>query len=292
MRIGVNGVLVSQTGELLLIQRNDTRSFALPGGTLDPGELPTDGAAREVREETGLIVLPVRLVSLHYWEFAPYKHLSFVFRCLLRGGEVTPSEESPHVGFYSPQKLPWLMDKVSKERIEIATTHAGGPVVMSEQEVGTIIKISTFFLRKIVYPYYDWRRARRNESTYVEPSTWEVSVFIVVQNENEEVLLCQDDRWRLPGGLANDDEPPWETAVSLAKAQTNLNIQIANLKSVYITKREAQMTLIFFASANNDGQNWFNLNDLPQDMPSNHNTFIKHTYLPGDETRFYYLGNE
>ena len=289
MRIGVIGIHTSQNGEILLIQRNDTRTFAPPGGTLDVGELPTEGVAREVREETGLIVLPVRLVSLHYWEFAPYKHLSFVFRCLLRGGDVTPSKESPHVGFYKTQKLPKPMDALSQERIQIATTHSGGPVVIREQKVDTVIKIGTFFLRKIVYPYYDWRRSRRGEAAYIEPTSWEVSVFVVVQNESGDALLCQADGWRLPGGIAKDDVPPWETAVSLTKTQTNHQIQIENLKSVYITKDVAKMTLIFTASTSHADGHWINSNDLPKRIDPRHQTFIKNARLPGDETGFYYL---
>ncbi len=52
MFIGTNGIVVDNKGHVLLIRRDDTRTWALPGGALEPGELPTNGAAREVREET------------------------------------------------------------------------------------------------------------------------------------------------------------------------------------------------------------------------------------------------
>ena len=41
-------------GELLLGKRRDVGLWTLPGGGLDPGELPADGARRELLEETGL----------------------------------------------------------------------------------------------------------------------------------------------------------------------------------------------------------------------------------------------
>ena len=289
MRIGASGILVSQTGELLLIQRNDTRTFSYPGGTVDAGELPTDAAVREVREETGLIVLPVRLVGLNFREFPPYTYLNFTFRCLMRGGEVTPSPESPHVGFYHTNNLPRPMASFSRRRIETALKHAGGPVVMDFQKTEWDARIGNFLLQKIIYPYYNWRRARRNEPDYIEPVNWDVSLFVVVQNENGEVLLCQNDGWCLPGGVAPDKVAPWETAVSHTKAQTNLEIQIENIKSVYITKDAPEMTLIFTASTKATEGDWFKVDELPENTALNHQQFIKNASLPGDETGFYYL---
>ena len=46
MNVGTNGILVDQHGNVLLIKRNDTRTYAPPGGAVDAGELPPEAAAR------------------------------------------------------------------------------------------------------------------------------------------------------------------------------------------------------------------------------------------------------
>lgn len=41
---------------LLMVERGDGRGWAVPGGAIDPGESPLDASARELAEETGLVV--------------------------------------------------------------------------------------------------------------------------------------------------------------------------------------------------------------------------------------------
>jgi len=61
----VGGVVIG-AGRLLLVQRGQAPSLGLwsiPGGRLEPGETTEAGCAREVLEETGLVVQVGRLVG-------------------------------------------------------------------------------------------------------------------------------------------------------------------------------------------------------------------------------------
>jgi 8-oxo-dGTP diphosphatase len=64
--VGV-GAVVEQEGRVLLVRRGREPlkgHWTLPGGVLEVGESLTEGVAREVMEETGLVVETVELVEL------------------------------------------------------------------------------------------------------------------------------------------------------------------------------------------------------------------------------------
>ena len=71
MKIGTSAIVMNHAGELLVIQRDDTRTWAAPGGLLERGEEPLTGIARVEEEETGLMVWRARLVGLHFRPIVP-----------------------------------------------------------------------------------------------------------------------------------------------------------------------------------------------------------------------------
>lgn len=60
---GVGAVVLDGEGRVLLGQRSDNAQWAIITGMLEPGEEPAAGGAREVLEETGVIVHVERLVA-------------------------------------------------------------------------------------------------------------------------------------------------------------------------------------------------------------------------------------
>jgi len=64
--VGVGAVVVKQ-GRVLLVQRGTEPAkgkWSIPGGLIDVGESLREAVAREVREETGLLVEPLELIEL------------------------------------------------------------------------------------------------------------------------------------------------------------------------------------------------------------------------------------
>src|SRR5205809_461558 len=53
---GVHAIVRNTNGEILITRRSDDGQWDLPGGAVDPGEVPAESVRREVKEETGLEV--------------------------------------------------------------------------------------------------------------------------------------------------------------------------------------------------------------------------------------------
>ncbi len=257
MRIGTNGIVVNEFGQVLLIQRDDSRTFAPPGGALEADELPTDGVTREVREETGLIVLPVRLVGMYFWPHKPEGFLAFVFRCLQRGGELKTSAESLQVGFYPPNSLPNRMAASHFERVMDGLKHQGGPPRWGVHPLTWQTRLGRFLLNHVVYRWKDVSRRFRGESPYQSPPSYQTAAFVVLQNPAGEVVwVKQGEQWTLPGGDGQTMEPPWETAVRHTTRLTGYTPTLTNLTGVYLHKGQQCMTFVFTA-------NWPIQTDVP-----------------------------
>jgi 8-oxo-dGTP pyrophosphatase MutT (NUDIX family) len=105
-----SAIVPDENGCILLQRRSDNGFWALPGGAMDVGETIGDAAVREVKEETGLDVIPEYIIGIytnpkHVVAFSDgevRQEFSLCFACKLVGGEIQVSEESFEVAFFSP----------------------------------------------------------------------------------------------------------------------------------------------------------------------------------------------
>lgn len=71
--VGAIGIVRDAADRMLMIRRADDGSWGFPGGYLDLGENAASAVIREVQEETGVDVQPVRLLGVHAepepWEY-------------------------------------------------------------------------------------------------------------------------------------------------------------------------------------------------------------------------------
>jgi ADP-ribose pyrophosphatase YjhB (NUDIX family) len=126
IRPGVAAVIFDGA-RILLQRRDDNRWWGLPGGGVEPGESVRAAIVREVREETGLDVEPLRLIGVYsdpanhqiitYPDGNVIHYVSSVFECAVRGGTLTCCEESLELDWFAPDALPDDTLPISRIRI-------------------------------------------------------------------------------------------------------------------------------------------------------------------------------
>jgi 8-oxo-dGTP pyrophosphatase MutT (NUDIX family) len=122
------GAVFDSDGRVLLGRRSDTGNWALPGGIIDPGEEPADAAIREIFEETGVIAVPERLVSVSaaapitYRNGDQVQYLDHTFRCRAAGGDARVNDsESVEVGWFPLGALPPVSERTLR-LLQLATS--------------------------------------------------------------------------------------------------------------------------------------------------------------------------
>jgi 8-oxo-dGTP pyrophosphatase MutT (NUDIX family) len=112
---GVAAVIVNDRGEVLLQRRSDDGRWGLPGGAMEPGEEPAETLVREVLEETGLEVVPERIVGVYsgpdflvrYGNGDEAVIVSITFACRPgRGEPQVNDDESLEIRYFALDALP------------------------------------------------------------------------------------------------------------------------------------------------------------------------------------------
>jgi drug/metabolite transporter (DMT)-like permease/ADP-ribose pyrophosphatase YjhB (NUDIX family) len=101
--IGVFTVIFDPQGRVLLCHRRDLDLWNLPGGGMQPGELPTEAAIRETREETGLRVEIERLTGVY--SKPRNNDLVFTFTARITAGSLTLNAEADQLEYF-PTRWP------------------------------------------------------------------------------------------------------------------------------------------------------------------------------------------
>ncbi|MFD0783378.1 NUDIX domain-containing protein [Micromonospora azadirachtae] len=110
----VSAVVRNDAGELLLGKRADDGRWSVVSGIVEPGEQPATAVTREVREETGLEVEPIRLSSVvshphTYPNGDRCEYLNLGFECRVLDGDARVNDdESEAVEWFAPDRLPAL----------------------------------------------------------------------------------------------------------------------------------------------------------------------------------------
>ena len=117
-KCAVATIVGNEKGEILLVQRSDSGIWLYPTGWADVGYSPSEVAVKEVREETGIEVEPVRLVAVidgMRRGFTAVPLYSLVFYCRVVGGTLKAHPlECRDVGWFSRDALPSPMARADQ----------------------------------------------------------------------------------------------------------------------------------------------------------------------------------
>ncbi|HEV8051324.1 MAG TPA: NUDIX domain-containing protein [Parachlamydiaceae bacterium] len=141
----VAGVIFNaDRSEVLLIKRRDVNIWVIPGGGVDPGEVPEAAMVREFAEETGLTVVIKRQVAL----FTPINRLtnySYLFECSILKGELTLGDETQGIGFFPLTNLPDPLFFLHKDWIYEAKNSMNGIIQKPLSQI-TYCNLFKYFL--------------------------------------------------------------------------------------------------------------------------------------------------
>lgn len=126
--VSVTGVVMRGDGQVLVIKRADDGRWVPPGGVLELDETPEQGVVREVFEETGVEVKPVRLIGV-------YKNMklgvvSLAFLCEPVGGTLRRSDEATVAAWVTPE-----------EAVEAAPEARGVRIADALREDGPFVRV-------------------------------------------------------------------------------------------------------------------------------------------------------
>ena len=109
-KLAVGAVVGNENGELLLVKRADSGVWLYPTGWADVGYSASEAVVKEVREETGIVAEPLRLIAVLdglRLGFTRIPLYSLVFHCRTLGGELEAHPlECADVGWFAEDALP------------------------------------------------------------------------------------------------------------------------------------------------------------------------------------------
>jgi ADP-ribose pyrophosphatase YjhB (NUDIX family) len=131
-KVDVRGV-VFKDGKILMVKEEIDNKWSLPGGWADVGLTPAEVTEKEVKEESGLDVKPIRLLAVldkkkHPHPPSPYHIYKIFIQCEIIGGEAHSGLETSEVGFFDRNNLPELsIDRITESQMKMLFEYLDNP---------------------------------------------------------------------------------------------------------------------------------------------------------------------
>lgn len=126
-----------EAGRILLMQRTDNGAWHIPGGFMELGESVTETVVREVQEETGLVVEPIRLIGIYsglenqftYPNGDAIQGCATFFECRVTGGHLrAQASEVSALDYFLLDALPESLTPRWRPRLIEAAANLPGAV--------------------------------------------------------------------------------------------------------------------------------------------------------------------
>ncbi|MEZ4737752.1 MAG: NUDIX domain-containing protein, partial [Caldilineaceae bacterium] len=233
----VTVVCRDEEGRVLLAKHRDHDQWALPGGSIDPGETPADAAVREVWEETGLQVDLTHVIGVYggpafcvtYPNGDQIASVDTVFTCRIIGGKPrADGEEILDLRYFSQPELdtlalpPWMEVICADLFSDDSRTHFQAPTWTPPAD-GKRKGGASDYVRNL--------RRQIGHDLLLMPS-----VFALVLDRQGNVLLQQradNGRWSAPGGGMDPYESPSDAVVREVWEETGLLVEPVRILGVY-----------------------------------------------------------
>ncbi len=120
LQLAASALIRDDQGNVLLGRRTDLHLWAPPSGVVQLGETPAHTIIREVKEETGLEIEPVKLIGLYggpefEWTYAngdQAQIISAFFECRIESGTLKADKsEFLELRYFPPTAMPSLMPR-------------------------------------------------------------------------------------------------------------------------------------------------------------------------------------
>jgi len=100
--------MIDRDERVVLLKRDlepQRSRWVLPGGYVDRGETVKDAAAREAKEECGLVVEPQRLLGVY--SYPGNIHVVIVYVSTYIAGDLSAGDETQEAAWFSEEEIPW-----------------------------------------------------------------------------------------------------------------------------------------------------------------------------------------
>ncbi len=128
-KVDIRGLAISKDKKILLVKESVDEKWSLPGGWADVGYSPKETIVKEFKEETGLDVIPERLLAvfdkkMHPHPPQPFYVYKMVFYCKQISTKITKGFDVLDVQYFALDHLPELSeDRILKSQIQIEASN-------------------------------------------------------------------------------------------------------------------------------------------------------------------------